>query len=118
MALLILDSSEGLSVAGHWGVGAPDLPSAPFTLPASRKSPGFAPCASARRPRCRCPTGSQPYTPRHLAWARLLVGEKSLGLMLLARCGDEPFEDSEATELRAVAYRIALAIENACSTRA
>ena len=32
--------------------------------------------------------------------------------MLLARCGNEPFENSEATELRAVAYRIALAIEN------
>ena len=32
--------------------------------------------------------------------------------MLLARRGDEPFEESEATELRAVAYRIALAIEN------
>ena len=32
--------------------------------------------------------------------------------MLLARRGDEAFEESEATELRAVAYRIALAIEN------
>ena len=52
------------------------------------------------------------YSPRHVAWARLLVGDKSLGLMLLARRGDEPFEESEATELRAVAYRIALAIEN------
>jgi diguanylate cyclase (GGDEF)-like protein/putative nucleotidyltransferase with HDIG domain len=40
------------------------------------------------------------------------VGVYSLGLMLLARCGDEAFEESEATELRAVAYRIALAIEN------
>jgi diguanylate cyclase (GGDEF)-like protein/putative nucleotidyltransferase with HDIG domain len=32
--------------------------------------------------------------------------------MLLARRGDEPFEASDATELRAIAYRIALAIEN------
>ncbi len=32
--------------------------------------------------------------------------------MLLVRCGDEAFELSEANELRAVAYRIALAIEN------
>ena len=52
------------------------------------------------------------YAPRHVAWARLLVGDTSLGLMLLVRCGDEAFEQSEANELRAVAYRIALAIEN------
>ena len=31
---------------------------------------------------------------------------------MLARRGDEAFEDSEATELRAVAYRIAMAVEN------
>ena len=58
------------------------------------------------------PAWLAPYSPRHVAWARLLVGDRSLGLLLLARRGDEAFEDSEATELRAVAYRIALAVEN------
>src|SRR5580704_6380482 len=33
IALLILDSDRGLSIAGHWGVGAADLPSEPFALP-------------------------------------------------------------------------------------
>ena len=110
MALLILDSEEGLSIAGHWGVAASDLPSEPFALPTSTSSRARSRCASARS------TSAVPwlasYSPRHVAWARLLVGEKSLGLMLLVRRGDEPFEQSEANELRAVAYRIALAIEN------
>ena len=33
MALLILDSDDGLSVAGHWGIAAADLPPEPFALP-------------------------------------------------------------------------------------
>src|SRR3954453_23528288 len=33
MALLILDSDAGLSIAGHWGVAATDLPREPFALP-------------------------------------------------------------------------------------
>jgi diguanylate cyclase (GGDEF)-like protein/putative nucleotidyltransferase with HDIG domain len=112
MALLILDSDAGLSIAGHWGVAASDLPREPFALPAVE-------LATRLRSVCIGPVEDVPlpawlasYSPRHVAWARLLVGDKSLGLMLLARRGDEPFEDSEATELRAVAYRIALAIEN------
>jgi diguanylate cyclase (GGDEF)-like protein/putative nucleotidyltransferase with HDIG domain len=112
MALLILDSDAGLSIAGHWGVAATDLPREPFVLPTVEE-------ATSLRSVCIGPVEGIPipewllsYSPSHVAWARLLVGEKSLGLMMLARRGDEPFEDSEATELRAVAYRIALAIEN------
>jgi diguanylate cyclase (GGDEF)-like protein/putative nucleotidyltransferase with HDIG domain len=112
MTLLILESEAGLTVPGFWGVAAADLPQEPFTLPAVQ-------AAVSRGSVCIGPVGDVPlpdwlvpYSPRHLAWARLMVGEASLGLLLLARRGDEPFEDSDATELRAVAYRIALAIEN------
>ena len=112
MALLILDSDEGMSIAGHWGVRDSDLPERPFALPAVEE-------LTRRRSVCIGPVDELPvpdwlarYSPRHVAWASLIVGDKSLGLMLLVRRGDEPFEHSEANELRAVAYRIALAIEN------
>lgn len=112
MTLLILESDAGLTVPGFWGVAAADLPQEPFTLPAVQE-------AVSQGSMCIGPVGDvplpdwlAPYSPRHLAWASLMVGDTSLGLLLLARRGDEAFEDSDATELRAVAYRIALAIEN------
>lgn len=112
MAVLILDSDTGLSIAGHWGVAAADLPEGPFALPEVEnvtrlRSVRVGPVADLP-----IPGWLVAYSPRHVAWVRLLVGERSLGVMLLARRGDEPFEASDATELRAIAYRIALAIEN------
>lgn len=112
MALLILDSDAGLRVEGHWGVAASDLPDEPFALPAVEEITRMRSVCIGPAEEVPLPDWLASYSPRQLAWARLLVGEKSLGLMLLARRGDQAFEDSEATELRAVAYRIALAIEN------
>ena len=68
-------------------------------------------CIGAARS-CRCPSGSRPIRRVTSPGRACSSATQSLGLMLLARRGDEPFEESEATELRAVAYRIALAIEN------
>jgi diguanylate cyclase (GGDEF)-like protein/putative nucleotidyltransferase with HDIG domain len=112
MALLILDSDAGMTVAGHWGIAADDVPVQPFTLPdveaaTSKQSVRIGPVQELP-----VPAWLQAYSPRDVAWARLLVGDRSMGLLLLARRGDEAFEESEATELRAVAYRIALAVEN------
>jgi diguanylate cyclase (GGDEF)-like protein/putative nucleotidyltransferase with HDIG domain len=112
LALLILDSEDGLNVAGHWGIAAADVPVGPFTLlevdaATSQRSVRIGPVQELP-----VPAWLTSYSPRHVAWARLLVGDRSLGLLLLARCGDDAFEESEATELRAVAYRIALAVEN------
>jgi diguanylate cyclase (GGDEF)-like protein len=112
MALLILSSDTGLRVAGHWGVAASDLPPEPFELPAVEEITRLKSVHAGPVQDVPLPDWLVRYSPRHLAWARLLVGERSLGLMLLARRGDEAFEDSDETELRAVAYRIALAIEN------
>jgi diguanylate cyclase (GGDEF)-like protein/putative nucleotidyltransferase with HDIG domain len=112
MALLILDSEAGLSIAGHWGIAASDLPSEPFALPAVEEATRLLSVRVGPVEDLPSPDWLASYAPRHLAWARLLVGDESLGLMLLARRGDEPFEESDATELRAIAYRIALAIEN------
>jgi diguanylate cyclase (GGDEF)-like protein/putative nucleotidyltransferase with HDIG domain len=112
MALLILDSEAGLSIAGHWGVAASDLPREPFALATVEEVVGPKAVCIGPIEHVPVPGWLAAYSSRHVAWARLLVGDRSLGLMLLARRADEPFEESEATELRAVAYRIALAIEN------
>ena len=112
MTLLMLDSDAGLTVPGFWGVSAGDLPREPFALPAVQAAVSHGLVCIGPVDDVPLPDWLAPYTPRHLAWARLMVGDTSLGLLLLARRGDEPFEDSDATELRAVAYRIALAIEN------
>jgi diguanylate cyclase (GGDEF)-like protein/putative nucleotidyltransferase with HDIG domain len=112
IALLILASDTGLRIAGHWGVAVSDLPTEPFRLPAVERLTRLTSVRIGPAEDIPLPEWIAAYSPRHVAWARLLVGDKSLGLMLLARRGEEPFEESETTELRAVAYRIALAIEN------
>jgi diguanylate cyclase (GGDEF)-like protein/putative nucleotidyltransferase with HDIG domain len=112
MALLILGSETELRIAGHWGVGDCDLPSAPFALPDVEQVMQAGSVRVGPVDSLPLPDWLASYSPRHLAWARLMVGDRSLGLMLLVRRGDDPFEESEETELRAVAYRIALAIEN------
>jgi diguanylate cyclase (GGDEF)-like protein/putative nucleotidyltransferase with HDIG domain len=112
MAVLILQSEAGLTVPGFWGIAAADLPTEPFALPAVEQAFGRDSVRIGPAGDVPLPKWLEPYSPRHVAWARLLVGEKSLGLLLLARRGEEPFESSDATELRAVAYRIALAVEN------
>ncbi|HEX3831074.1 MAG TPA: diguanylate cyclase [Solirubrobacteraceae bacterium] len=112
MALLILDSDAGMTVAGHWGIGADDVPTEPFTLPDVVAATHTHSVRIGSVQELPVPVWLESYSARHVAWARLLVGDRSLGLLLLARRGDEAFEESEATELRAVAYRIALAVEN------
>jgi diguanylate cyclase (GGDEF)-like protein/putative nucleotidyltransferase with HDIG domain len=112
MALLILESDAGMTVAGHWGIAAHDVPVAPFTLPDVEAVTATRSVRIGAAQELPLPAWLQSYSPRHVAWVRLLVGDRSLGLLLLVRRGDEPFEASEATELRAVAYRIALAVEN------
>jgi diguanylate cyclase (GGDEF)-like protein/putative nucleotidyltransferase with HDIG domain len=112
MTLLILESDAGLTVPGFWGVAAADLPPEPFTLPAVQAALSHGSVCIGPVGDVPLPDWLAPYAPRQLAWARLMVGDVSLGLLLLARRGEEAFEPSDATELRAVAYRIALAVEN------
>lgn len=112
MALLILSSETGLRIAGHWGIAVSDLPSEPFELPDVEEITRLGSVRAGPVQDVPLPDWLVRYSPRHLAWAPLLVGERSLGLMLLARRGDESFEESDETELRAVAYRVALAVEN------
>lgn len=112
IALFLLGPDEALTVEGHWGVRQADLPDGPFAAPAM---PGL----SAAEPVLLGPADEMPvppwlsaYRPRHVAWARLSSGDESQGLLLLIRRAPEPYDESEQQELRAIATRIAIAIDN------
>jgi hypothetical protein len=88
IALLMVGSDDDVCVEGHWGMRATDVPCGRFAVA------GLEGLTSAEPVMIGSP------------------GEESLGLMLLVRRSPEPFERSDEKELRAIAYRIALAMEN------
>jgi diguanylate cyclase (GGDEF)-like protein len=109
VALLSLGPDHALEIAGHYGVRPRDLPEGSFALP-ELSVPGHV---------CIGPADEVPvpgflarYGAQHVAWARLVVGDELLGHLTLVRRAPNPFERNDAEELRAIAYRIALAIEN------
>ncbi len=112
IALVMLGPDSAVSVEGHWGVRAADLPSGRFALAGVERLTSAEPVMIGPAWEVALPEWLAAYGAEHAAWARLLVGEESLGLMLLVRRGLEPFERSDEKELRAIAYRIALAMEN------
>ncbi len=112
IALLLLESPDGLQIEGHWGVKASDLPADGSGLKAVEEIAEHRPVGIGAAADLGLPRWLADHHPRRVAWARLFVGDKSLGLLLLIRRADEPFEADEERELRAIAYRIALAIEN------
>ncbi|PPK92427.1 diguanylate cyclase (GGDEF)-like protein [Kineococcus xinjiangensis] len=61
---------------------------------------------------CSVPEAVRAYEPAHVAWIRLSHRRDDLGTMLLVRRADQPFDSSDTLELRAVATRVALAIDN------
>jgi diguanylate cyclase (GGDEF)-like protein len=112
VAIVLLEGASGLGVACSWGIAEADLPAAPVVLPTVDDFLGDEIVRIGRVGSAPLPQWLAEYPLRHLAWVRLTAGADSLGLMLIGRCAEEPFETSDATELRPMAYRIALAIEN------
>jgi diguanylate cyclase (GGDEF)-like protein/putative nucleotidyltransferase with HDIG domain len=112
VAMVMLERDDGLVVAGSWGIAEADLPVAPMVLGPVDAFLGDEIVRIGCAGSVPLPEWLAAYPLRHLAWVRLTVGAHSLGLMLVGRCGEEPFEASDVSELRPMAYRIALAIEN------
>ena len=112
LAVLMLDTDAGLQISGRWGVAESDLPQSPFWLPAVDRFVGDETVRTGPGAVAPLPQWLVGYGPQHVAWVRLRVGSKPVGLLMLGRRSPDPFEASDTTELRAVAYRIALAIEN------
>jgi diguanylate cyclase (GGDEF)-like protein/putative nucleotidyltransferase with HDIG domain len=112
IALMLVGPDDAIRVEGQWGVRGSDVPAGRFALGGvdclTRSSPVLVGDAGD----VALPEWLARYGVEHVAWARLMVGEDSLGLMLLARRSPEPFGRSNEKELGAIAYRIALAMEN------
>ena len=112
IALLMVGPDAEIRVEGQWGVRASDVPNGPFALAGLDGLTPNEPVLCGAAGELALPSWLERYGARHGAWARLLAGDQSLGLLLLARRSAEPFERSDERELRAIAYRIALAMEN------
>ena len=112
VALLMVGSDDDICVEGHWGVRDADVPEGAFALPGLDELTPAEPVMVGPAEDLVVPDWLARYGARHVAWARLLAGDRSLGLLLLVRRGSEPFGRADARELRAIAYRIALAMEN------
>ena len=112
VAVLMLGPDETLTVQAHYGLGGADVPHGPFAVQGLEALTASEPVAIGTAAELGVPVWLEHYCAEHVAWARLLVGEQSLGVLLLARRAEEPFERSDGPELRAIGYRVALAMEN------
>ncbi|HWS35371.1 MAG TPA: diguanylate cyclase [Actinoplanes sp.] len=99
--------------AGSWGVPDRHLPKG------SPEVPPAVVAATGRDPLLAGPAGPVPvpewlsgYGVRHAAWVRMANGDEALGYMMLLRRSDTPFDGADTLELRAVATRVALAVDN------
>ncbi len=108
---LLVGRDEDLALGCQWGVPAHALPQRPVALPREL-------LANLPDDRVLVSTGELPLPEwlagcglAHLAWTRL-VGTKGVGIMVVGRRADEPFSRDDEAELRAIAYRLATALEN------
>ncbi|MFI5496782.1 diguanylate cyclase domain-containing protein [Actinoplanes sp. NPDC051859] len=113
IALFWLVRDGRTELAGSWGVPAHDLTADAAELPPGMPATtGAAPLIAGAVDRVPVPSWLAAYDPRHVVWARLATGDETLGYMLLIRRTEAPFDSADALELRAVATRVALAVEN------
>jgi len=112
IAVFMLGGDDATTVAGHCGVRAGDLPPGPFALVAPDGLTVSRPVRIGPADELPLPEWLARYGARHVAWVRLLAGDESLGILLLVRRARVPFVRSDEQELRAIASRIAMAIEN------
>jgi diguanylate cyclase (GGDEF)-like protein/putative nucleotidyltransferase with HDIG domain len=112
IALVLVGADDAICVEGQWGVRESDVPEGRFALPGLGGLTPASPVLIGAASEVALPEWLGRYGARHVAWARLMVGVDSLGLMLLVRRSPEPFGRSDEKELGAIAYRIALAMEN------
>jgi diguanylate cyclase (GGDEF)-like protein len=111
IALLLLGDDEALAVEASWGVRPGHLPSGRTAVPSVARQPNASVVVGSAEA-VGYPHWLAPYSPRHVAWARLVARGEPLGHVMLARRGRTEFAAGDADELQAIATRIALAIDN------
>lgn len=111
LGLLFLGNDGKLSVEGHWGIPEVDLPGGAITLATGVTAlPSSDPVLLDDER--SLPDWARKYGPGHVAWVRLVSKGTSIGFLMLLRRNPPPFDRSDAHELRAVATRVGLAVEN------
>ncbi len=108
IAVLLVGPDNSLALRGSWGIRPHDFPGSAVNL----EGAVVGESAIGRSSDMFLPEWIAQYDPKHLAWVRLVARGESLGLILLARCADNPFEADDERELHAMATRIALALDN------
>ena len=108
ITLLLVGKDGALEVRGSWGLRPAHVPKGPVDLTDTLKGD----VTTGPVGRVQIPGWLSPYGLAHVVVVRLSVREESLGVLLLGRRAEEPFEAGDARELRAMATRIALAIDN------
>lgn len=108
ITLLLVGRDDALWVNGSWGVRAKHIPTTTIDL-SGQLPDGVCIGPASETP---LPSWLSPYGLVHLAWARLSIRGESKGLLMIGRRSSEPFGTGDAQELRAMATRIAVAIDN------
>ncbi len=111
LALLLLGPDDALRIEAHWGVRPRDVPTTTVQLPSTHRA-AINPVLVGAADEIGYPPWLASYSPRHIAYARLLTRGQTLGYIMLGRREAAPFELSDAHELQALATRIALAVDN------
>ncbi len=108
IALLLVGPDHSLSLGGSWGLRPRDVPEGTVDLAGLT----IGGSEIGRASEMVLPEWIARYGLEHLAWVRLFARGESRGVLLLARRADEPFEPDDERELRAMATRIGLALDN------
>jgi two-component system cell cycle sensor histidine kinase/response regulator CckA len=110
ISLLMLGPDTELKVKGQMGLRTEDVPTETFSLSGLEGLTPERPTLLRSVSKMWVPEWLSRYRPVDVAWARLVAGEESLGLMLLGWREPGRLDRSSEKEIRAVAQRIALAI--------
>ncbi len=112
ICLVLEGPSRSTRVVASWGVPEHVVPTTEVALPAWLAELTSTWSFEGASP-AHLPDWILELDPSHGVWVPLEGRRQRLGMLLIARCFDRPFEVSDEQELRAVGSRIALASENA-----
>lgn len=111
ICVVLVGPDDDLAIASRWGLAAHASPERPVPLGDELRAALSRDAVLVSMGDMLLPSWLAGYGLAHVAWTRL-VGSREVGVIVVGRRADEPFSRADEAELRAVAYRIATAVEN------